>query len=178
MPTPDPLDELIGELGQRGFNPQDWQRVMETAARTGRSAKMILVDDPNSPEGRAANEYIRCHHLLPPDYKHMPLTEVVAACEALAVPDLPLAEQKRIVMLLAHSPGDEALAALKSYREREHDPAMTTWGRLAQQECEEGILSKRMGQPVHGLALAVSKVGRNEPCPCGSGLKFKKCCGR
>lgn len=22
------------------------------------------------------------------------------------------------------------------------------------------------------------KVGRNEPCPCGSALKFKKCCGR
>ena len=21
-------------------------------------------------------------------------------------------------------------------------------------------------------------VGRNEPCPCGSGKKFKKCCGR
>jgi preprotein translocase subunit SecA len=21
------------------------------------------------------------------------------------------------------------------------------------------------------------KVGRNEPCPCGSGKKFKKCCG-
>jgi SEC-C motif domain protein len=23
----------------------------------------------------------------------------------------------------------------------------------------------------------VVKVGRNEPCPCGSGKKFKKCCG-
>ncbi len=23
-----------------------------------------------------------------------------------------------------------------------------------------------------------SKVGRNDPCPCGSGKKFKKCCGR
>jgi len=23
----------------------------------------------------------------------------------------------------------------------------------------------------------VEKVGRNEPCPCGSGKKFKKCCG-
>jgi SEC-C motif-containing protein len=23
-----------------------------------------------------------------------------------------------------------------------------------------------------------SKVGRNEPCPCGSGKKYKKCCGR
>lgn len=22
------------------------------------------------------------------------------------------------------------------------------------------------------------KVGRNDPCPCGSGKKFKKCCGR
>jgi hypothetical protein len=22
------------------------------------------------------------------------------------------------------------------------------------------------------------KAGRNEPCPCGSGQKFKKCCGR
>jgi uncharacterized protein len=23
-----------------------------------------------------------------------------------------------------------------------------------------------------------SQVGRNDPCPCGSGNKFKKCCGR
>lgn len=23
-----------------------------------------------------------------------------------------------------------------------------------------------------------AKVGRNDPCPCGSGKKFKKCCGR
>ena len=24
---------------------------------------------------------------------------------------------------------------------------------------------------------AMPKVGRNDPCPCGSGKKFKKCCG-
>jgi uncharacterized protein len=29
-------------------------------------------------------------------------------------------------------------------------------------------------QPNH----ASSKVGRNQPCPCGSGKKFKKCCGK
>ena len=23
-----------------------------------------------------------------------------------------------------------------------------------------------------------SNVGRNEPCPCGSGKKFKQCCGK
>ena len=27
-------------------------------------------------------------------------------------------------------------------------------------------------EPVH-----VKKVGRNDPCPCGSGKKYKKCCG-
>ena len=25
--------------------------------------------------------------------------------------------------------------------------------------------------------IAENKVGRNDPCPCGSGKKYKKCCG-
>ena len=25
--------------------------------------------------------------------------------------------------------------------------------------------------------LVAEKVGRNDPCPCGSGKKYKKCCG-
>jgi hypothetical protein len=33
---------------------------------------------------------------------------------------------------------------------------------------------------VQGLCGGVAgrKIGRNDPCPCGSGKKFKKCCGR
>ena len=27
-------------------------------------------------------------------------------------------------------------------------------------------------------AKATEKVGRNDPCPCGSGKKYKECCGR
>ena len=23
-----------------------------------------------------------------------------------------------------------------------------------------------------------AKIGRNDPCPCGSGLKYKQCCGK
>ena len=34
------------------------------------------------------------------------------------------------------------------------------------------------GQMVKGQPVSVSKVGRNDPCPCGSGTKFKKCCGK
>ncbi|MCP5152706.1 MAG: YchJ family protein [Ectothiorhodospiraceae bacterium] len=30
---------------------------------------------------------------------------------------------------------------------------------------------------VETVVRAAPKVGRNEPCPCGSGRKYKKCCG-
>jgi SEC-C motif domain protein len=33
-----------------------------------------------------------------------------------------------------------------------------------------------MGKPTHGVRSG-PKVGRNDPCPCGSGKKYKKCCG-
>ena len=35
----------------------------------------------------------------------------------------------------------------------------------------DGTLTR---QPVHKN----KKPGRNDPCPCGSGLKYKKCCGK
>jgi preprotein translocase subunit SecA len=35
----------------------------------------------------------------------------------------------------------------------------------------------RRSQPREPLVAGV-KVGRNDPCPCGSGKKYKKCCGR
>lgn len=35
---------------------------------------------------------------------------------------------------------------------------------------------KRHGSQARQLAPSALKVGRNDPCPCGSGQKFKKCC--
>jgi preprotein translocase subunit SecA len=32
-------------------------------------------------------------------------------------------------------------------------------------------------QPVQQVVRGGAKVGRNDPCPCGSGKKYKKCCG-
>jgi preprotein translocase subunit SecA len=32
-------------------------------------------------------------------------------------------------------------------------------------------------QPVQQVVRGQAKVGRNDPCPCGSGKKYKKCCG-
>ena len=33
-------------------------------------------------------------------------------------------------------------------------------------------------KPIIRAGTERPKVGRNEPCPCGSGKKFKKCCGQ
>lgn len=33
-------------------------------------------------------------------------------------------------------------------------------------------------QKKSGTVITGKKVGRNDPCPCGSGLKYKKCCGK
>lgn len=33
-------------------------------------------------------------------------------------------------------------------------------------------------QKKSGTVVKPKKIGRNDPCPCGSGKKYKKCCGR
>ena len=33
-------------------------------------------------------------------------------------------------------------------------------------------------QKASGTIVKGPKIGRNDPCPCGSGLKYKKCCGK
>lgn len=42
------------------------------------------------------------------------------------------------------------------------------------------ILNARHGdeEPVKKQPVSVNKVGRNDPCPCGSGKKYKHCCGK
>jgi len=42
-------------------------------------------------------------------------------------------------------------------------------------EAEEELIKKtKKVEPLH----ADRQPGRNDPCPCGSGKKYKKCCGK
>ena len=47
---------------------------------------------------------------------------------------------------------------------------------LARFERVDGAWYFTAGEVVKPKPLTVSKVGRNDPCPCGSGRKAKKCC--
>jgi len=49
--------------------------------------------------------------------------------------------------------------------------------RLADRWKEQFQHSNEQGEDPTGEQSADAKVGRNHPCPCGSGLKYKRCCG-
>ncbi|MBO4297676.1 MAG: SEC-C domain-containing protein, partial [Clostridia bacterium] len=48
-------------------------------------------------------------------------------------------------------------------------------------EEEQKLVASHGGQTesaAHKTVRAGMKVGRNDPCPCGSGKKYKECCGK
>jgi preprotein translocase subunit SecA len=71
----------------------------------------------------------------------------------------------------------------------EEDALQSTWKETAAIHAEAA--SATQGEPMQGAEAGVTeparaepirnfsqRVGRNEPCPCGSGRKFKNCCGK
>ena len=52
-------------------------------------------------------------------------------------------------------------------------------GQFAMAEQQRAAAQAPQGeQKVKQIRLETPKVGRNDPCPCGSGKKYKKCCGK
>jgi preprotein translocase subunit SecA len=52
-------------------------------------------------------------------------------------------------------------------------------GQFAMAERQRAAAQAPQGEPrVKQIKLEHPKVGRNDPCPCGSGKKYKKCCGK
>jgi preprotein translocase subunit SecA len=49
---------------------------------------------------------------------------------------------------------------------------------VAQQEERKTFENQGEGTVTKPIRRSEKKVGRNDPCPCGSGKKYKKCCGR
>ncbi len=49
------------------------------------------------------------------------------------------------------------------------------WENIFDEETRKALY---LEQKKSGTVVVGKKVGRNEPCPCGSGKKYKHCCGR
>lgn len=77
----------------------------------------------------------------------------------------------QLVQFNFSSPEEEEAAVEHIREELESDVADTTLN----QSYEEGIIADDDSlKPIAGT----KKPKRNEPCPCGSGLKYKNCCGK
>lgn len=49
------------------------------------------------------------------------------------------------------------------------------WEQIFDEETRKRLYRE---QKQSGTVRKEKKIGRNDPCPCGSGKKYKKCCGR
>ena len=82
------------------------------------------------------------------------------------------------VLMRAQIPVREPDQVRKAEAERRQDYSrysankqdMTDIQRAGQRDTRE----RQVTQPIH----AEKTVGRNDPCPCGSGKKYKNCCGK
>ncbi len=72
--------------------------------------------------------------------------------------------------------GPEKMETLKSLAEKVSDPtSLDEAGAISiMRELGIGLGGDRKEKP----SRCRPKIGRNEPCPCDQGKKFKHCCGR
>ena len=90
--------------------------------------------------------------------------EQVAFAEAQSDDDAAAEEQEE-------APGEDA--APEEAPEQEEAPVLNLRHKTDPAAMGDGGASSE-----EEAASAGAKVGRNDPCPCGSGKKYKKCCGR
>lgn len=99
-------------------------------------------------------EYLLCGALV--DMEEIEKTEKYVRRLKLAYP-----KDEAVDMVL------EALDYVNSVRQMDED--FSVWDMMEGKTPKSNIVTFKREQP---------KVGRNDPCPCGSGKKYKKCCGK
>ena len=52
---------------------------------------------------------------------------------------------------------------------------LPAWDEIFDAETKHALY---LEQKKSGTVVVGKKIGRNDPCPCGSGKKYKKCCGK
>lgn len=128
------------------------------------AARALMEIGTRHPEARAA-----CVNLL---------ARQLARCE-----DLPSLNGGIVSELLDLSAVEALPVMREAYERGVVDPFVV--GDLEEVEITLGVREIRSGPPPvcpqmarlrEVLLTPRKKVGRNEPCPCGSGLKYKKCC--
>lgn len=89
-------------------------------------------------------------------------------------PALPPAQQEALALIRLHG-SDEMLAQLTRLSLTQYKQSVAEVGPAAL-KLHAHFLAQRQPAAIPSPVIAAPKVGRNDPCPCGSGKKFKQCC--
>ena len=102
-----------------------------------------------------------------------PIAEIIKVLKFISYPEYE--DSDFFISILKDKPvelSDEAFLGLTMNEFLEILPDMVnTLQRFA------SVIKKTNGRMVNQPQVQSKKIGRNDPCPCGSGNKYKKCCG-
>ncbi len=115
------------------------------------------------------------------DFEHLHRTYLATSREPyVAEAGGPTKAWSRLV-IHAHEAGpkpDQAFVDFTAYfREEDAEHALHEKGEF-QRVDGTWFYSRSVRQGPAPMKSTQSKVGRNDPCPCGSGKKYKQCCGK
>ena len=141
------------------------QRLVDAAAEYCGSEHFLLLDENLKQQAEPLLEHW-CRQLG----DDPTVRDVTRSLEEVAHLDLPLSVRQAFPQLL-----DEFLEYAASHAPV---PEVEGWRRAIARASTEYLASFREDGTVRGQTVRhpVAAVGRNDPCPCGSGKKFKKCC--
>jgi hypothetical protein len=147
------------------------------AARSVVATGLEAVDDflVIMADAVGAREVMEQHVL--PVLRESQLTEMIISTRGiyaivLAWNGAHTAARRELMALREYAADDEQLAMLTTKTEFVESIIAGTV-RLQKQKPPRDSMEQILGNP----RPEQRKVGRNKPCTCGSGLKFKKCCG-
>ena len=123
--------------------------------------------------------FARLQERIRMDVVKLLMTVTIASPEqAQAAAAMQAQQQAGLQIKLIHSDAEAAGIGMQAASEAQAAPVDTESLALAAQQLPGSAQSRETQAAQQPLRRFGEKVGRNDPCPCGSGKKFKQCHGR
>ena len=148
----------------RYWNAMYWREQAQSLAAAAVDAIRVTLTDPSVPAGlrlKAAQSILALASTPPPQPPSPSLPDF------FSIP--PSIIRRRPEEPVAPVPNSAQLPPTPDHEEPELAPAAQPSATVPN-SAQSGLLPR---QPIR---RANPKIGRNDPCPCGSGKKFKRCC--
>ena len=170
------LEKIIGEACHR--HDEKSGVVGEETMRRFEKQVLLQILDHTWKEHLAAMDYLRQGIHLRGYAQKNPKQEYKREAFELFTSMLDQIKRESVRVLTAvQVPSKEEIEAQEEERRRQ---AVEQLARAEATHETASVTEASAGQaePERPMPAVSQKVGRNEPCPCGSGKKYKQCCGR